>query len=446
MRPSICIKGIIQSSHYPPVSYHFFIFLFTIFTLLFFTGCEKEPVHSPCHDSPDCIMLEPGQTLRIGVLQALSGGNEANGISQVRSIKIALDECNSEIAGHPVKLQIEDSGCTAEMGNAAALKVAINLDTVAVIGTFCSGSAATAAKVITEAGIAMISGSNSAPSLTSTGGMAGKNWHSGYFRVMFNGTDMARATAWFAFEELGLTRAATIDDGSLYTTEYTSEFTKTFRELGGEISTAISINKGDINMLPAITSILLAKSDCLYFPIYQQEAVALVRQIKDVQKTDKIVFIGGGALLTESFLKDCGEYAKGMYFSSVITPSGGASQMLRETYIKKYGESPQHFSYAHTYDATKLLLQTIESVAVSHPDGTVVIERKALRDALYSTKDFEGVTGKLTCNKFGDCSADKFKIMRLDNPLSGLDGLKNNIVYIFDPNNAHGGYPPQSKR
>ena len=40
-------------------------------------------------------------------------------------------------------------------------------------------------------------------------------------------------------------------------------------------------------------------------------------------------------------------------------------------------------------------------------DGSLVIGRQALRDALYATKDFDGITGKLTCNENGDCADPK---------------------------------------
>ena len=346
-----------------------------------------------------------------------------------------LEEKNNRLLGHLVHLQIEDSGCTAEMGTSSAMKIAINTNTIAVIGTFCSGSAATASKIVTEAGMIMISGSNSAPSLTSVKGGPGANRHPGYFRVMFNGTDTARAAAHFAFHELGITRAAAVNDGSLYTSEYSDEFAESFKRLGGDISTIVSINRGDQDMVPAIKSILLAGASCVFFPLYQKEAEFFIRQTHKVKGADQLVYIGGGALLTEHFLQSCGSYAKGMFFATVMPPEPPPSAALKHKYIKRYGEPPQHFSHAHTYDAARLVFSAIESAAARHDDGTLVIDRKALLDFLYGTRSFKGVTGNLECDEFGDCSADTFKIVRLDNPSSGLDGLKSNIVYTYTPSN-----------
>jgi branched-chain amino acid transport system substrate-binding protein len=87
--------------------------------------------------------------------------------------------------------------------------------------------------------------------------------------------------------------------------------------------------------------------------------------------------------------------------------------------------------YAHSYDAANLLLNAIEAVAVPDQDGTLHIGRQALRDALYGTTGFDGLTGSLTCDEFGDCGLGRFHVTRLDEPAAGLEGLAANIVYTY---------------
>jgi L-2-hydroxycarboxylate dehydrogenase (NAD+) len=50
-----------------------------------------------------------------------------------------------------------------------------------------------------------------------------------------------------------------------------------------------------------------------------------------------------------------------------------------------------------------VVLGAIEEVAIKE-GGTLTIGRKALRDALFATVDFEGVTSSLSCNEYGDCA------------------------------------------
>ena len=45
----------------------------------------------------------------------------------------------------------------------------------------------------------------------------------------------------------------------------------------------------------------------------------------------------------------------------------------------------------------------IEAVAKTDAAGNVYIGRKALRDAVFATKDLDGLTGKLTCSASGEC-------------------------------------------
>ena len=73
----------------------------------------------------------------------------------------------------------------------------------------------------------------------------------------------------------------------------------------------------------------------------------------------------------------------------------------------------------------------IEAVAVQDKDGTLLIGRQALRDALYATAGYQGLTGSLTCDEYGDCGVARFQVTRLDDPETGLEGLGANVVYTY---------------
>ena len=61
--------------------------------------------------------------------------------------------------------------------------------------------------------------------------------------------------------------------------------------------------------------------------------------------------------------------------------------------------------HAHAYDAMNMLFEAIESgggrerrrFAVDPAD-------QALRDAVFATSGYEGITGTITCNELGDCA------------------------------------------
>ena len=75
--------------------------------------------------------------------------------------------------------------------------------------------------------------------------------------------------------------------------------------------------------------------------------------------------------------------------------------------------------HAHGYDAANSVVCTaLESVAAERADGTLVIGRAALREALSAVEGFPGLTGSLTCQDesphAGDCATgEALAIFRL---------------------------------
>jgi branched-chain amino acid transport system substrate-binding protein len=51
-----------------------------------------------------------------------------------------------------------------------------------------------------------------------------------------------------------------------------------------------------------------------------------------------------------------------------------------------------------------MIFAAIEKIAVKEPNGTLHIPRGALREMMYATSGFHGLTGVLTCSPTGDCA------------------------------------------
>ena len=410
----------------------------TVFVLLscFFFGfvsCQKSTPRFQCHDSLGCVQVEPNVDVKIGVLQALSGKVEALGREQVRGIELAIDERQGVFLGHPIALQIENTGCTPEGGANAALKIIADPQTVAIIGTTCSAAGATASKAMSDAGLTMVSGNNSAPFLTSIGGKKGPHWQPGYFRTASNEETSGKTAALFAFKHLGIRRAAYINDGDIYTTGLTDGFGQTFEALGGQIVLGTSINKGDHEMLPVLTAVINAKTELLFFPLFQPEGNMLLIQARQTDGFEKIILMGGGALIESSFIEDVQSAAVGMYFIGPARPSGPSVDHLTDRYRAKYNTQPAASYFLNAYDATEILLAALQKSVAKDPDGTLHVGRQALRDALYATRNFPGLTNHLNCDEFGDCGYPVFNVLRLEDPQAGVDGLQSNILFTYSP-------------
>lgn len=411
----------------------------TILALLLFAavlpaGCAPGSPPFECTDAIGCVDILPGEPVKIGVIQALSGDMAPQGRQEHQCVELAVTGRDNELLGHPIVLESADSLCSGEGGTTAALKIAADRQIVGIVGPTCSGAAATALDVVSKAGLTMISSSSSSPSLTSAGGERGVDWQPGFFRTAQNDSFSGRAAASFASEVLGISRAATIDDGGSYTRGLTDTFKKAFAELGGQVVLAAAVNKGDTDMRPVLTAVAMSGAELLYFVVYRPEGDYVVLQARDIEGLHNVTLMTAEGLYFESFVQAVGEAGAGLYFNVPATPEGPAYDAFVARYRSTYGDSPITGPYlAHTYDAANLLLDTIQSIAVQDADGTLHVGRQALRDALHATVSYQGITGSLTCDEYGDCGAIRIQVNHLDDPAAGFDGLAANVVYTFPP-------------
>jgi branched-chain amino acid transport system substrate-binding protein len=137
------------------------------------------------------------------------------------------------------------------------------------------------------------------------------------------------------------------------------------------------------------------------------------------------------ALLSDPFIESLSTDNVVIFFLSPTPPEG--QDELASEYEVKFGESLSFTFYSFTYDATNMILDAIEAIAVQEEDGTLHIGRQALREALYATSGFEGATGIMTCDEFGDCGTNKLSVLRLDGAAANVEAVKSNVIYTYTP-------------
>ena len=379
------------------------------------------------------VDVAPGDPILTGAIQVISGDRASLGTDQERAIEMAIADRDGELLGHEIELLVEDGECAAEGGTAAAQRLVSEPQLVGVVGTSCSGEAVPAAEIFADEGIVMISGSNTSPGLTSDlEGTEGENHQDIYFRVAHNDIVQGQAAANYAYEELGAGTAATIHDGDPYTQGLATAFETSFEELGGEVIVATAVNVGDTDMRPVLTEVAAANPDIVFFPIFQPEADFIAAQSNEFPElADTKKLMGADGLLSDTFivLPD----TEDMYFSGPATPTGSAYTDFVQAYEDEYGEAPIQAFHAHAYDSANLLFDTIEAVAVEDEDGTLHIDRQAVLDELHAVEGFEGLTGSLTCDEFGDCADPKIDIVQNAAAQVSLEDVRGNVLYTFEP-------------
>lgn len=398
------------------------------------TTAGEEP---PAEGDLGSVTVAAGEDIQIRSLEAISGDVSFLGTPNQRTTELAIADYGP-VQGHDVSMGSGlDDLCSADGGQAAASQIVADAQVVGVIGTSCSGAAAGALPLISEAGLVMISAANTSPSLTSDlAGTQAENWRPGYYRTAHNDLYQGRAAAEFMVDQ-GITTAAAIHDGDPYTDGLATAFADAFAELGGEVVIYTAVQKGDTDMVPVLTEVAGAAPEAIFFPIFPPEGDFIVQQIGGVTGLEDVLLMGADGLLVDNFLGL--PESEGMYFSgpdqrygdNANGITGKTAEEVLATYNETYGEAPSAAFWAHAYDATILLLSAIDAVAVDDGSGALTIDRQALRDQINSTSGYEGLIGTLTCDEFGDCGATKITVVQNSDPADIAVG-KENVVFEFD--------------
>lgn len=361
-------------------------------------------------DQFGCVTVASGEPIKLGSLLSISGDTKALGDDSNAGIELALDYLDGnfdgeqgQIAGHDVDLVKEDDGCSADGGQQGGTKLAADKQIVAVVGTTCSSSAlGVADTIMSDAGIPLISPSNTNPGLTEEG-----THQPFYLRTAYNDRIQAAIINDWAQKE-GFKTAATIHDESPYATALAEVFGSNFETAGGTITTAESIQSTDTDFKSLLATIGKDKPDMLYFPDFDPACELIAAQAKETAGLEDTTLVGSDGCLTSTFIEEGGSAVDGVYASgpdlSAFTQQAFYSDEFLPAYEELVGTAPTSAYHAQAYDATNMIAMAIEAVAVTGDDGSLTISRTALNDAMFATSGFEGITGTITCDDLGDCA------------------------------------------
>lgn len=368
----------------------------------------------PVTDPLGVVILPKGAPIEIGGYWVLSGSDAALGVDQKRGVEIAIADWSNTLVGHPIRLNAEDSQCSAEGGQIAATKLASNPNTVAVIGPSCSSEATPAAPILWKAGIVDIGTSSTAPSLTAADRA---DSFQGFARTVFSDAEQGKGDGKYLYDSLKARKVVTIHDGSPYASQLVAEFVKSFSALGGTVVSQEAIQPTDVDMRPLLTRIAAEKPDVIYMPIFVAAAGQIARQAKTTPGLEKTQLIGGGSLMTGDVISAAGDAIVGMKITYPdVSPEsmGKGYPEFVEKYKKAYGEAPISGYHAMAYDAAYIAFQAIEKVAKTDADGTTYIGRKALRDAIFASQ-VDGISGPIKCDAHGECAEFRLAVFEYVN-------------------------------
>jgi branched-chain amino acid transport system substrate-binding protein len=356
--------------------------LFLITTLLIGIACERRG---------GAITGDSTGPILVGYYGDLSGRTSSFGQSTKNGVEMAADEINKAggINGRTVQIITEDDQGEPNKAATVVTKL-INQDKVqAVLGEVASSNSLAAAPKAQEAKVPMISPSSTNPAVTQVGDYI--------FRVCFIDPFQGEVMAKFSANNLKAKRAAILYDfNSDYSRGLFQFFKRSFTGFGGQIVTEQSYTQGDRDFSGQLTAIRAASPDVIYVPGYYGEVGVISNQAK--QLGIKAPLLGGDGWDAPQLWQLGGASLNGNYISnhySVDDPSPAIQKFVAD-YKARYNILPDALA-ALGYDSMKVLADAIKRA------GTT--ENVKLRDAIAQTRDFPGVTGKITID--GDRNAVK---------------------------------------
>jgi branched-chain amino acid transport system substrate-binding protein len=321
-------------------------------------------------------------TIKIGAFLSLTGSTAAYGISAANAIKLATEEVNREggIDGKMVELVIEDDHSNTAEVPTIVDKLLTEDKVDALIAEPVSTRAMMGAQVAQRRRVVMISSASVKPELTMQGDYI--------FRACFISSAEGEAIAKFAISKLKAKTAAIIlDSRNDYAVTLGSYFIASFMRLGGQVVDQQRYNAGDTDLTAQMSSITKSKPDIIFAPGFYTTAPLVARAVK--QSGFKGILIGSDGWDSPDLLEGGSEPFEGVYFANHFW-AGSKDPLVRKfvsNYRAKYGVEPDAGA-ATAYDAARMLFDAFKRAKSN--------EKSAIRDALAQTKNFPGVTGKIT--------------------------------------------------
>jgi branched-chain amino acid transport system substrate-binding protein len=346
-----------------------FLFSIFVFSILFLT------------------VLAYGQDIPIGFFAPITGPAAADGASAKNAVELGFKEVNDAggINGKKISLIIYDDRLNPQEAVAIANKLIEKDKVVGVVSGSYSGPTRVTAPIFQKAGIPMVAGYAVHPDVTWDS--KEKKPNDFCFRNGFLGEIEGAGAAEFAVKNLKAKKISLIFMDNDFGRAISSGFAERAEKLGATVLTKQMYKfPGEKDFRPYLTRIKEGNPNLIFAAGYYSEAPSIVRQAKELGITSQIM--GEEGFDSPKFLEIAGPAAEGVIIATNLDRDDPRPlvQNFLKNYRKAYNEDADMVG-ASSYDAFMILVNAIRKA------GTAP---KAIQKALLETKDYNGLTGKIS--------------------------------------------------
>ncbi|GHI08479.1 branched chain amino acid ABC transporter substrate-binding protein [Streptomyces cellostaticus] len=359
-----------------------------------------------------------GTTVTIGVDAPLTGDLSAIGLGIKNSVDLAVKQANKQkvVDGVTFKMEALDDQAQPSAGQQNASKFVSEKEVLGVVGPLNSSVAESMQKVFDDAKLVEVSPANTNPSLTQ-----GQNWqtskartYKSYFRTATTDAIQGPFAAQYVYGKAKLKKAFVIDDKKTYGAGLAATFTDEFKKLGGKIAGTEHINPDAKDYSAVATKVKNSGADVVYYGGEYPQAGPLAKQFKAAGA--KIPLVGGDAVYDPTYIKLAGSGSNGDLTTSVGAPLDTlpSAKAFLDNY-KAGGYSEAYGAYGgYAYDSAWSIIQAVKK-AVEDNSGKLPSDARAKITAAMQNVSFDGVTGKVSFDEFGDTTNKQLTVYAVKN-------------------------------
>jgi len=345
------------------------------------------------------------KTAKIGVIAPLSGDLAALGLGIQHSVELAVKQANdgNKIPGWKLEVEAKDDEGKTEPAKNAATAIANDKDVIGVVGTLNSSTSIQVQPVLAPKNIVQVSPANTGPGLT-----MGAKWQTApqrpyptYFRTCTTDAVQGPFAARYLFNS-GIKKVATIHDKRAYGQGLVGTFTDEFKKLGGTIVAAETINPDDSNYTAVVSAVKPSAPEAVYYGGQYPEAGPLSQQMKAAGLT--VPLMGGDGIYDGKYITLAGKNSNNDLATSVGAPveSLPSAKKFVEDYAAAKYPDPFAAYGGYSYDAANAIINALK---VSLKDAADVTSARPATVAAMKDVSFDGVTGKVAFDEFGDTTS-----------------------------------------
>lgn len=356
------------------------------------------------------------QTVVIGVDAPLTGDLSALGLGIKNSADLAAKTANKDKTVPGIKFEIQplDDQAQPSVGQQNATKFIDNKSVLGVVGPLNSGVSQSMQKPLNDAGLTQVSPANTGTELTQ-----GDNWKSGdkkrpfktYFRTATTDQIQGAFAAKYLYNNAKIKQVYLIDDQKPYGAGLAASFKATFTGLGGKIAGSDHVNPDDRDFNAVVTKVKKSGAKAVYYGGEYPAGAPLSQQLKD---SVQIPLMGGDGMYSADFIK-LNKKAQGDIATSVGKPVEeleSAKKFIADYKTAGYKDAYEAYG-GGTYDATWSIIEAVKAVVAANDGKLPDDARTKVLDAM-SKVNFEGVTGPVSFDEFGDTTNTMMTAYQVD--------------------------------